>query len=180
MGGSRKPKATASTVRKGEVYMCFPWLGFMKNEKNRSDSSSGLQCLKIFIFPYKPPGEVWEGNEGGVNRSAMHRDRHCPQKPVLPKLTCSGLTLNTFTPSEWRIKQEMPSLQKNQRTYRFLAFDYLFFSASIDFSCSLFWIGPHRVGSNTTWILMSFLPVNSFSSLDHVWLLQTRPVWPEQ
>lgn len=34
----------------------------MKHLKTRwSDSSSGLKCLKIFIFPHKPSGDIWEG-----------------------------------------------------------------------------------------------------------------------
>ena len=36
-------------------------------KKKRSDSSSGPYCLKIFIFPYEPSGEVWESQGGGAS-----------------------------------------------------------------------------------------------------------------
>lgn len=53
-------------IEQGGGENVFPMVGLYKNEKkSRNDSSSRLQSLKIFIFPYKPSGEKREQRRGG-------------------------------------------------------------------------------------------------------------------
>lgn len=74
--------------------MSFPWL--RKITKKRSDSSSGRQFLKIFIFPCKPSGEVCQ-SEGGGRTPERQREstgslKAAGQECALPDLVCLGFT----------------------------------------------------------------------------------------
>ena len=73
--GSQRQGSCVNSEKGGGEFV-FPMVRVYekwKKKKKRRDSSSGPQFLKIFIFPYKPSGEVWE-SEGRGRRRRRNRN----------------------------------------------------------------------------------------------------------